>query len=458
MKTKNSLIKTIVMVFALVVLGACSNDDDGEPIVAVDPTIVDLALDNSDLSILVEALTAANLVTTLQGDGPFTVFAPTNAAFQQFLTDNNFASLGDIPNDVLTDVLLNHVIAGENLSTGLSTGYVSSLSTAGVDGRNLSLFIDTASGVSINGVASVTSADNQGSNGVVHIVDGVIGLPNIVDHAVANGDLTSLVGALTDGGNTTFTDLLSDAGTNFTVFAPVNSAFDAFTNPNSNDLANILSNHVIVGAAAASTSLTNSYLTTAAENADGDALSIYINTDNGVTFNGVSNVAAADIVATNGIIHAVDAVIDLPDVTTFATADPTFETLVAALTAYPNFEYVAALQTPNGTAPAPFTVFAPTNDAFGDLLTDLGASGLGDIDETTLASVLELHVIAGLNVRAEDLPGLDGNSVATLGGQNIVIDANAPAISGPDGIANPIVATNVQAMNGVIHAISRVIR
>ena len=458
MKKKNSLIKSIIMFFALVVLTACSNDDDGEPIVIVDPTIVDLAVDNDDLSILVEALTSANLVTTLQGDGPFTVFAPTNAAFQQFLTDNNYSGLSDIPADVLVDVLLNHVVSGEFLSTGLSTGYVSSLSTGGVDGRNLSLFIDTASGVSINGVASVTSADNRGSNGVVHIVDAVIGLPNIVDHAVANSDLSELVGALTAGGNTTFTDLLSDSATNFTVFAPVNSAFGAFTNPNGNDIANILSNHVIAGAAAVSTSLTNSYLNTAAVNADGDALSIYINTDSGVSLNGVSNVAAADIVATNGIIHAVDAVIDLPDVTTFATADPTFETLVAALTAYPSFQYVAALQTPNGTTPAPFTVFAPTNDAFGDLLTDLGATGLSDIDETTLATVLELHVVAEANVRAEDLPGIDGANVTTLGGSDIVIDATTPAITGPDTNANPIVATNVQAMNGVIHAISRVIR
>ena len=311
------------MVFALIVLGACSNDDDGDPIVIVDPTIVDLAVDNADLSILVDALTAANLVTTLQGDGPFTVFAPTNAAFQQFLTDNNFASLDDIPVDVLTSVLLNHVVAGENLSTDLSTGYISSLSTAGVDGANLSMFINTASGVSINGVANVTAADNRASNGVVHVVDAVIGLP---------------------------------------------------------------------------------------------------------------------------------------DITTFALADPTFETLVAALTASPNFGYVAALQTPNGTTPAPFTVFAPTNDAFGDLLTDLGATGLGDIDEATLATVLELHVVAGANVRAADLPGIDGANVTTLGGSDIVIDANAPAITGPDTNANPIVATDVQATNGVIHAISRVIR
>ncbi|MBT8223426.1 MAG: fasciclin domain-containing protein, partial [Eudoraea sp.] len=85
MKTSKTLFKTLILVFALSFIWACS-DDDSDPVVAADPDIVDLALDTDDLSILVEALQAANLVTTLQGDGPFTVFAPTNAAFQAFLT------------------------------------------------------------------------------------------------------------------------------------------------------------------------------------------------------------------------------------------------------------------------------------------------------------------------------------------------------------------------------------
>ncbi|MBT8209212.1 MAG: fasciclin domain-containing protein, partial [Eudoraea sp.] len=185
MKTSKTLFKTLILVFALSFIWACS-DDDSDPVVAADPDIVDLALDTEDLSILVEALQAANLVTTLQGDGPFTVFAPTNAAFQAFLTDNNFASLSDVPVDVLTQVLLNHVVAGTNLSTGLSTGYVSSSSTAGAGGNALSLYINTSNGVSINGVSDVVTPDVVASNGVVHIVDAVIGLPDVVDHAVAN--------------------------------------------------------------------------------------------------------------------------------------------------------------------------------------------------------------------------------------------------------------------------------
>lgn len=214
-------ISKLFALFLIVFIVACSNDDDNnnEEMMQEETTIVDLAIATDDLSILVDALTAANLVSTLQGEGPFTVFAPTNEAFGAFLTANGFSSLEDVPTDVLTNVLLNHVVSGENLSTGLSTGYISSLSPAGAEGRNLSLFINTANGVEINGVASVSSADNATDNGVVHIVDAVIGLPNIVDQALANPEFSSLVGALTDGGNTTFTDLLSQTNTTFTVLS-----------------------------------------------------------------------------------------------------------------------------------------------------------------------------------------------------------------------------------------------
>ena len=120
-------------------MSSCSNDDNDNGMEMTSTTIVDLALATDDLSILVDALTRANLVTTLQGDGPFTVFAPTNDAFTAFLAANNFSSLDDVPVSTLTDILLNHVVSGTNTSSSLSTGYVSSLSTAGADGRSLSL-------------------------------------------------------------------------------------------------------------------------------------------------------------------------------------------------------------------------------------------------------------------------------------------------------------------------------
>ncbi len=450
-------LSALVLAFSFII--SCSDDDDGnemEPM--ADSNIVDLALATDDLSSLVAALQRADLVSALQADGPFTVFAPTNDAFTAFLAANNFASLEDVPVDLLTDVLLNHVVSGENLSTGLSTGYISSLSTAGVGGNNLSLFIDTSSGVSINGVATVNTPDVEASNGVVHIVNGVIGLPNIVDHAVANGDLSELVGALTAGGNTTFTDLLSDAGTDFTVFAPVNAAFTAFTNPNGNDINNVLSNHVIAGTAAFAASLSNSYASTAGTNADGDNLSLYINADSGVTLNGISTVAAADIVATNGVIHAVDAVIDIPTVVSFAVADPNFSTLVSALTELtPATDFAGILSRTEGgnmdDINPDFTVFAPTNDAFAALAAIP--------DEPVLTQILLHHVIGGANVRSGDLT--DGISPATLEGDAITInlpgtgDNIADVTDGAGNTGIGITAVDVQAANGVIHVLNTVL-
>ncbi|WP_299528680.1 fasciclin domain-containing protein [Ulvibacterium sp.] len=424
-------------------------------------SITDLAIATSTLSNLVAALQAADgdLPTVLAGDGPFTVFAPTDDAFTAFLEANDFADLSEVPVDVLTQVLLNHVVNGTNLSTDLSTGYISTLSTAGAGGNNLSMLVDVADVVTLNGVSEVTAPDNKAINGVVHIVDAVIGLPNIVDHAVANSDLSSLVGLLTADNNTTFTDLLSSTDTDFTVFAPVNMAFDGFTSENEID--NILSNHVVVGTAALSGDLVTGYdITTAATNADGDNISLYVNTDDGVRLNGVSSVAAADIVATNGVIHAVDGVIDIPTVVTFAAANPDFSTLVAALTELtPDTDFVGILSRTSGGngdgIDPPFTIFAPTNTALE------AQDAIPDFFE--LEAVLLHHVVAGANIRSEDLTPDGTTPATTLEGDGITItlpgtDSNIADLT--DGSGNSdigIIAVDVQAGNGVIHVVDKVL-
>lgn len=464
MKTFPKILRLSALALLFVFGTSCSDDDNGSgPLQKVD--IVDLAIATSDLSSLVAALQRADLVSDLEAAGPFTVFAPTDAAFTAFLNDNDFDRLEDVPVDVLRQVLLNHVVSGENLSTDLSTGYISSSSTAGAGGNNLSLFIDTSDGVAVNGgndskggSVIANRANVIASNGVVHIVDGVIGLPNIVDHALDNGDLSELVGALTAEGNTTFTDLFSDADTDFTVFAPINAAFNDFTNPNDNDVDNILSNHVVVGAVALSTGLSTGYdITTEAINADGDNLNLYINTDGGVRINGISSVAEADIVATNGVIHAVDEVIDIPTVVTFVAADANFSALLDALTDLtPGTDFGAVLSTANGTDPAPFTVFAPTDDAF------IALGGLPE--EAVLTEVLRHHVVASSNIRSGDLtPDGTTTTPATLEGDTF--DITLPGTGGniadvTDGAGNTgigIIAVDVQAGNGVIHVLNTVL-
>jgi uncharacterized surface protein with fasciclin (FAS1) repeats len=301
----------------------------------------------------------------------------------------------------------------------------------------------------------IISCDNEDSDQVV---------PEeltIVETASATPELSNLVAALTaaDGD---LVNILS--GGNFTVLAPNNTAFELFLSDNgfasleevpTDLLANILLNHVITGSVG-STDLVASgsgYTTTNATNMDGDNLSMYFTTSEGVVFNGGSNVIAADIPASNGVIHVVDAVIALPTVVTFATSNPVFETLVTALTREDlNTDYVSVL---SGETNAPFTVFAPTNDAFISLLSELGASSLNDIDTATLTATLNTHVVAEANVRANDLT--QGMQINTLGdGLTVSLDAGPQLIDSNDRVAG-IIAVDVQAYNGVVHVIDNVV-
>ena len=321
---KNLLKITAVLFISLTTFQSCNDDNDNVIPYEPEPTtnsIVDVALGSENLSTLVAALQKADLVTTLASQGPFTVLAPSNEAFNTFLSDNGFNSLDDVPVEILTNILLNHVVGGRLASTDLTTGYATTFAISSASDQSMSIFIDTTNGVRFNGVSSVTDANIDADNGIVHLVDAVIGLPSVV---------------------------------------------------------------------------------------------------------------------------------------TFAVADPTFSTLVSALTRDDlTTDFVGVLSTATGTSPAPFTVFAPTNDAFGSLLSELGVSGLGDIDEPTLDAVLKIHVVAGANVFDTDLT--DNLTVSTLGGDITANVTGGATLTDTNGRVSDIIATNVQANNGIIHAINKVI-
>jgi uncharacterized surface protein with fasciclin (FAS1) repeats len=447
-----------IAVFALAILAfSCSDDDDNVVVVNQPETITELAVATPELSILVDALTIANLAETLNQPGEYTVFAPTNSAFTAFLSENNIPSLNDVPVDVLTQILLNHVVIGENASTSLSTGYVSTLATQPNSDLNLSMFVDTSNGVTLNGVSNVALADIDATNGIIHVVDAVIGLPTVVDQALANPAFSSLVAALSaaDGD---LVSVLSGEGT-FTVLAPDNDAFASFLDGAAlgdvptDALANILLNHVL-GSVVTSTDLVGlgaGYTNTLATGPGSNNLSLYFNTADGVRFNGVSSVAAADVVTTNGVIHAVDAVIGIPTVVTFALADPNFSTLVAALTELtPATDFATILS----NTEALFTVFAPVNAAF-DALEAIPA-------EDVLTQVLLHHVIGDLNVTSGDLTPDGVTTAPSLQGDNLSISlpgTNGNIADMTDGAGSSdigIVAVDVQAGNGVIHVINKV--
>ena len=312
MKTLSKL-RVFALIFFAIAFVSCDNNDD-----PVDNTITGLALRNSNLKILVQALTRADLATTLQGVGPFTVFAPTDAAFTTFLKTTPYATINDVPKDVLTQILLNHVVSGSVKSTALSTGYIKTLAKGSASTSNtLSMYVDLTSGVKLNGVAKVTTADVMASNGVIHVVDGVIGLPTIVTHAMANPMFSTLVSALTYNPQSGFAGVLSGTTSSpFTVFAPTNAAFTAFLGETTysslsaipaNVLEKTLKYHVVTGANVLSTALTDNQVITTFS---GQTATVKFTPTRLLDVSGRNcNIIATDVQCSNGVIHVLEKVL-----------------------------------------------------------------------------------------------------------------------------------------------------
>lgn len=309
MKNIAKLIKLTLFIATSAMIFSCSNDDDSTPTpTPVDNSIAGIASRTSEFSSLVAALDKAGLVQTLSQSGSYTVFAPTNAAFATFLADNGFANLDAVPTPALKEILLNHVVAGTNLSTGLSTGYVKTLGKGSASTTNtLSMYINTSNGVRLNGVSSVTLADIVASNGVIHRVDAVIGLPTVVTHAAANANFSTLVSVLDAQGLVSTLD--GTTSSPFTVFAPLNSAFDTATlnlygGLTSAQKTAVLTYHVVAGANVLSTGIPTTPITTLESGTFTIAGTVITDEMNRAT-----NIVAVDVQCSNGVVHAIDQVL-----------------------------------------------------------------------------------------------------------------------------------------------------
>jgi len=298
----------------LVLISSCKDDDNGN---TSPKTIVEIAQETPNLSLLVEAVIAADLAGTLSGEGPFTVFAPTNAAFEAALTALG-VQLSDLSQTQIAGLLLYHTLSGSVRSTDLSDTYVSTLSPGGPGLTNTSLQIQVTGGVKFNGNASPVQTDIIASNGIIHIIDAVMLPKDVVELALANDNFTSLVAALTRSDLTAdFVDILSGEGP-FTVFAPTNAAFTALLNSNPDwtvladvpvsVLEEVLKYHVVAGAHVRSSALSNGQEVTTFQGQD-----FTINLGSGASITtasgGTANIVLTDVQGTNGVIHVVDAVL-----------------------------------------------------------------------------------------------------------------------------------------------------
>lgn len=459
----NIYTKVIALIFLLSFTFTSCNDDDNE--VVPTESIVALAQGNSDLTSLVAALTKfPDLVSTLNGSGNFTVFAPTNAAFSGLLTAIGQNSLDDIPESVLRSVLEYHVISSAAvLSTQLSNGDVTT-----VGGENITVNIN--SGVKLNTNVNVVIADVAATNGVVHVVDAVLVPPTIVPMvgtivapAYFNKNFSTLVAAVQQAG---LLPTLLSTSNQLTLFAPTNEAFAAAgitalpanTTEGNALLTSILAYHVIAGA----NEIKAADIATGSSSASTFGGSkIYLSKGSaGVFINGKTQVTATDIQASNGIVHVINRTLVPPTqtiaeivVTNSAATAPQFTQLLAALARTDGQganDLLAAVSTSTGE----LTVFAPTDAAFQALYTALNVENVNQIELATLIAVLKKHVVAS-RVFSSDLVS---GSVPTLNG-NITINTQALTVIGGSGEAAKLQAAllNIQGKNGVIHVIDKVL-
>lgn len=283
---------------------SCSDDDT----LPKNNSITGIASENLNLTILVEALNRTNLAETLDQAGSYTVFAPTNGAFMNFLDENGFNSLDDVPVSTLTQILLNHVVLGTNTSNNLSTGYVKTLAIGSASpSNNLSMFINTESGVRLNGVSNVITANLIANNGVIHVVDAVIGLPTIVTHATANPNFSTLATLLTQ--QQLVETLNGTTSSPFTVFAPLNSAFDTatlnlYSGLTSTQKTAVLTYHVVPGANVLSNAIPSGPITTFESGTFSITGTVITDEQSRST-----NIIATDVQASNGVIHAINKVL-----------------------------------------------------------------------------------------------------------------------------------------------------
>lgn len=463
----NLKVKVAFLAVPLTLSGCWLDDDDDSPAPQPVPppeatTIVDVAVADGNFTTLVAALEAADLVTTLDDeDGTFTVFAPTDDAFEALGQETIDALLADT--DTLADILTYHVLSTE-VNAEAAIGQAGSLVET-VNGDSIALSL-SGDNLLVN-TATVTMTDIATDNGIIHVIDAVLMPPEFVDASdstiaqVAAGDeqFSTLVAALTEAD---LVSTLDNPDATFTVFAPTNDAFDMIDEgtlaallEDTDALSAVLLQHVVADVEADSVTAF-SLNGTSIETVSGASVPILINEETDSLTVGGATVVVSNIQANNGIIHVIDTVIvgdvELPtpamSIVDVAAGNENFSTLVELLQS-------TGLDTTLADTSTEFTVFAPSNAAF-DAVDDATLDALAQ-DADALTEVLTYHVVQGATVLqdgAVQIAQSAENKVETVNGSEVAL-----SLSGSDLYVNSslVSQTDIMADNGVIHVVDQVI-
>ncbi|MCA3241585.1 MAG: fasciclin domain-containing protein [Rubrivivax sp.] len=415
--------------------------------------IADVTATDSRFGTLNQALVNTGLQATLLQSGTFTVFAPTDDAFNALATELGITRAQLLADRaLLTSVLQYHVLGSTVPRASVPLGRAITPLAGGI------FKVDSVGGNLVitdgrNRTSRITATDIGATNGVIHVVDRVLLPPNrnIVQTAQSLPQFSILVEAVVAAN---LQGALSGTGP-LTVFAPTNDAFVALLGELGLTKAQLLANTALLTRVLTYHVLPNRTLK--ADITTGQAITTLqggtftIGNDLAITDSRArrAGIAGTDVLTSNGVIHVIDRVIlPLPAETIVQTAQslPQFSILVEAVVA-------ANLQGAlSGTGP--LTVFAPTNDAFVALLGELGltkAQLLANVP--LLTKVLTYHVVPGRVLRAQ-VPV--GPAITTLQGETFTVDSTL-AITDRRGRRASITATDVFTSNGVIHVLDRVI-
>ncbi|MEM6893720.1 MAG: fasciclin domain-containing protein [Bacteroidota bacterium] len=465
------------------------------------PTIVELVVEREELSQLEEAVIKAGLVDALNGEGPFTVFAPTNAAIDELfdLLGDSFNSFDDFDNfieiQILEDILKYHVVPGNIAAADLSAGNVNTL----LEGETLEII--SSGGTFVIGDASdvdanIENADNFASNGVVHIIDKILipqevqdfldtlnpddtsgGAPTIKEIVESTEELDFLREALE------LTGLLETLGEEgpFTVFAPtgesvniifgllgtgINSLEDIDLSFEIDLLRQVLSYHVVPGAITSSDLMQGPVPTLL----DGDGFTVIADGAGFVLQDGLAgldaNLLLTDIPASNGVIHTIDRIL-VPETVIYQVLTETEQSLMALLEELEDNEvFMTAYllvrdsleDVLNGDA---FTFFLPTNQAFLELFAQLdGIHDLTDFDTEAelrlLGKILVYHCVDGVKGTSDIL--FNGQELTTVQGETLIVEVGDEInILDKTTIPAKVTSPDFEVLNGVLHIINKVL-
>ena len=408
-------------------------------------TVVDVIVNSDDHTLLEAAVIEAGLAEALSGDGPFTVFAPTDDAIVALTEELGITAeeLLALPN--LGEILQYHVVAAAAFSTDLSDGQ----SIPTLLGEEVTVTVNQ-NGVMINN-AMVTVADIAADNGVVHVIDAVLLPPpaetTVVD-IIVESELHTILEAAVIAADLATT--LSGEGP-FTVFAPTDAAFEALMAAlgvsvedllEYPELTNVLLGHVVAGQALASDLSDGQQITTLL-----DADVVVSITADGVFIN-QAQVIVADVTAGNGVVHVIDAVLLPPT--------PPSNTVVDIIVNSDDHTLLEAAVIEAGLVEAlsgegPFTVFAPNDAAVVALTEALGITAEELLALPNLGEILQYHVV-GASAYAADLS--DGQMITTLLGEDVTVSITAEGVMINNAM---VIVADIAADNGVVHVIDAVL-